>query len=115
MAKYLLVSSPIGGHVAPVRAVGAALARQGHRVRALTGSRFRSQIEDAGMTFLPMPEQADYDDTDLNGSFPGSAGLVAARQCDSTCPTCSSSQWHISTAPSYRRSTKSLLTASWPN
>ncbi|MGA7173472.1 MAG: nucleotide disphospho-sugar-binding domain-containing protein [Candidatus Dormiibacterota bacterium] len=75
MAKYLLVSSPIGGHVAPVRAVGAALARQGHRVRALTGSRFRSQIEDAGMTFLPMPEQADYDDTDLNGSFPGSAGL----------------------------------------
>jgi UDP:flavonoid glycosyltransferase YjiC (YdhE family) len=41
----------------------------------LTGSRFRSQIEYAGMTFLPMPPQADYDDADLNGSFPGRAGL----------------------------------------
>jgi UDP:flavonoid glycosyltransferase YjiC (YdhE family) len=48
-------------------------------VRVLTGSRFRSQIENSGMTFLPMPPQADYDDADLNGSFPGRAGLGGSK------------------------------------
>ena len=70
MASYLLVSSPIAGHVAPVRAVGAALVQGGHRVRVLTGSRFAPQIEAAGMTFVCWPPEADYDDVDLNGSFP---------------------------------------------
>jgi UDP:flavonoid glycosyltransferase YjiC (YdhE family) len=75
MATYLLMSSPIGGHVAPVQAVGAALVAQGHRVRMLTGSRFGPAIERDGMSFTAWPGPADYDDLDLNGSFPGRGGL----------------------------------------
>ena len=75
MASYLLLSSPIGGHVAPVRAVGAALVRQGHRVRMITGARFRGRIERDGISFIPWPAAADYDDVDLNASFPARAPL----------------------------------------
>jgi UDP:flavonoid glycosyltransferase YjiC (YdhE family) len=79
MASYLLVSSPIGGHVAPVRAVGATLVANGHKVRMLTGSRFGPAIERDGMSFTPWPGSADYDDLDLNGFFPGRRGLSGSR------------------------------------
>ncbi len=82
MAKYLLASSPIGGHVGPVRAVGEELVRRGHRVTMITGSRFRDDIESAGLTFVPWPAHADYDDRYLNRSFPrrrGRKGIRAVR------------------------------------
>ena len=79
MASYLLVSSPIGGHVSPVRALGAALVAKGHRVRMLTGSRFRPLIERDGMAFVTWPAGADFDDLDLNGSFPRRVGLAGAK------------------------------------
>ena len=82
MAKYLLASSPIGGHVAPLRAVGEELVRRGHEVTMITGSRFRADVEGAGLTFVPWPAPADYDDRDLNRSFPrrrGRKGIRAVR------------------------------------
>ncbi len=82
MANYLLASSPIGGHVAPVRAVGEELVRRGHHVTMITGSRFGADVESAGLTFVPWPAEADYDDRDLNRSFPcrrGRKGVGAVR------------------------------------
>lgn len=74
-ASYLLLSSPIRGHVSPVQAVGAALVAKGHRVRMLTGARFRPAIERDGMAFLAWPPAADYDDRNLDRAFPGRARL----------------------------------------
>ncbi len=48
----------------------------------ITGSRFRADIESAGMTFVSWPAAADYDDRDLDGSFPrrrGRKGIGAVR------------------------------------
>ena len=48
----------------------------------ITGSRFRADIESAGLTFVSWPAHADYDDRDLNRSFPcrrGRKGIGAVR------------------------------------
>lgn len=82
MAHHLLCSSPIWGHVAPMLRVGADLVARGHRVSLLTGAKYRSHVEEAGMRFLPLPADVDYDDADLDAWLPGRAekkGLAAVR------------------------------------
>jgi UDP:flavonoid glycosyltransferase YjiC (YdhE family) len=82
MAHYLLCSSPIWGHIAPMLRVGADLVARGHRVSLLTGAKYRSRVEEAGMRFLPLPADSDYDDADLDAWLPGRAGkkgLAAVR------------------------------------
>jgi UDP:flavonoid glycosyltransferase YjiC (YdhE family) len=74
MATYLLCSSPIYGHVMPQLEIGRYLAGRGHTVRMLTGSRFEDTITDAGLGFIPLPAACDFDDRDLDASFPGRAG-----------------------------------------
>jgi MGT family glycosyltransferase len=71
MATYLLCSSPIYGHVVPQVEIGRYLAGQGHAVRVLTGSRFKDMVTDAGLEFIALPEVCDFDDRDLDSSFPG--------------------------------------------
>ncbi len=44
------------GHAFPMLALGARLAERGHEVTFETWSRWRSDVEDAGMRFLPAPE-----------------------------------------------------------
>lgn len=75
MLSVLICSTPIHGHVVPLLAVTRHLVAQGHRVRFLTGRRWQHAVEDAGATHVPLPETADYDDRDMNGAFPGRAGL----------------------------------------
>ncbi|MHA7262086.1 glycosyltransferase [Arthrobacter sp. TMN-37] len=71
MATYLLCSSPIYGHVVPQIEIGRYLLVQGHRVRLLTGARFGELAADAGLEFIALPAAADFDDRDLDASFPG--------------------------------------------
>ncbi|WP_448811831.1 glycosyltransferase [Agromyces bauzanensis] len=75
MSSVLICSSPVHGHVAPLLAVARHLVDHGHRVRFLTGSRFRDAVTGTGADFLPLPAEADYDDRDLNAAFPGREGL----------------------------------------
>ncbi|QJU52288.1 glycosyltransferase [Herbiconiux sp. KACC 21604] len=75
MSSYLLCSTPVHGHVTPLLAVARHLADGGHRVRFLTGARYRASVESTGALFLPLPAEADYDDSDMNASFPERAGL----------------------------------------
>ncbi len=75
MLSLLLVSTPVHGHVAPVLNVARHLVSAGHRVRFLTGSRFRSSVEATGAQFLPLPAAADFDDRDLDRAFPGRTRL----------------------------------------
>lgn len=70
MANFVLCSSPVYGHVAPMITIGAELVRRGHRVRLLTGSRFRDAITAAGIEPVALPAESDYDDRDLDAAFP---------------------------------------------
>lgn len=74
--NVLLCSTPVHGHVTPLLAVSRALVERGHRVHFLTGSRYAGRAADTGATVLPLPPEADYDDTDMDAAFPGRAGLT---------------------------------------
>ncbi|GIH17122.1 glycosyltransferase [Rugosimonospora africana] len=71
MARYLLASSPIHGHVAPMTNIAASLVRAGHRVRFMTGVLFRTQVEAVGAQHVALPASVDYDARDLDAAFPG--------------------------------------------
>lgn len=75
MSSILLCSTPVHGHVTPLLAVARYLHEGGHSVRFLSGARFRESIEATGAEFLPLPADADFDDRDLDASFPGRVGL----------------------------------------
>jgi MGT family glycosyltransferase len=76
MVAILLVSTPVHGHVTPLLAVARFLVGRGHRVRFLTGSRFRGAVERTGAAFLPLPPEADYDVSEADSRFPGKRGLT---------------------------------------
>jgi UDP:flavonoid glycosyltransferase YjiC (YdhE family) len=71
MARYLLASTPVHGHVAPMTNIAAMLVRAGHRVRFLTGAHFREAVEAAGGQHVALPAAADYDARDMDAAFPG--------------------------------------------
>ena len=70
MTKVLLLSSPIFGHVSPMLALGRGLRRRGHEVTLLTGSKYAASAAGAGLDFLPLPPEVDYDDADLEAWLP---------------------------------------------
>lgn len=55
----LICSMPAVGHVGPLLVVATELQRRGWDVRLLTGARYRSMVEAAGIRFLPLPPEAD--------------------------------------------------------
>ncbi len=71
----LVCSTPVHGHIAPLVAVTRHLVASGHRVRFLTGARYRETVEAVGAEWLRLPAEADYDDTDMDAAFPGRVGL----------------------------------------
>lgn len=82
MSHFLLPSTPIYGHVAPMLTIGQGLAARGHRVSVLTGRKYRSAVESHGLAFLPLPAEVDYDDADLSAWLPGRErykGIAAGR------------------------------------
>lgn len=82
MGNFLLTSTPLFGHVAPLLAIGRALRARGHDVVMLTGTSFRTEIEAAGLSFLPLTPDVDFDDAHLDDWLPGRTrrrGLDAGR------------------------------------
>lgn len=82
MGNFLLTSTPLYGHVSPMLAIGRALRVRGHHVGMLTGTSFRAEVETAGLSFRPLPVDADFDDGRLDDWLPGRArrrGLDAGR------------------------------------
>ncbi|WP_213816771.1 glycosyltransferase [Glaciihabitans sp. dw_435] len=70
MATYLLGSTPLYGHAAPLISIGAHLVSEGHRVIMLTGSRFERQVLANGLEFVPLTGRADFDETDETSFVP---------------------------------------------
>lgn len=82
MYSLLLCSTPVHGHVTPLLAVARALVDAGHDVRFLTGRRYREAVERTGAQWVPLPAEADYDDGDVDASFPerrGRTGVAGAK------------------------------------
>lgn len=70
MSRYLLASTPLGGHVAPLIAVGRHLVAQGHQVTLISGSRFERAATAAGLQLIALHGSADYDEHDLSTYLP---------------------------------------------
>src|SRR5690606_3209191 len=76
MASILITSTPVVGHVTPLLPVAQTLVDAGHRVRFLTGDRYRDAVEQTGAEYLPLPDGADFDDRRIDEQFPGRVGLT---------------------------------------
>lgn len=70
MSNYLLCSSPIQGHVAPMIAIARDLVGRGHTVTVLTGSRFRDAVEAVGAGHRSLAGIADFDDRVIQEHLP---------------------------------------------
>lgn len=77
MARVLVCVQPARGHVGPTKPIVEALLAEGHDVTVVTGERYREAFGKATVRLLP-PE-ADFDETDLDGSIPGRAGKRGLR------------------------------------
>lgn len=64
MARYLLCSPPLRGHVGPIVAIGRDLVERGHHVVMLTGTGFAEAVVAAGLEFEPLGAGADFDERD---------------------------------------------------
>jgi UDP:flavonoid glycosyltransferase YjiC (YdhE family) len=70
MARFLMATMPMVGHVNPGLPIARRLVARGHEVVWYTGRRFQGRIEATGARFEPMREARDYDDRDLSAAFP---------------------------------------------
>ncbi|MBX3093244.1 MAG: hypothetical protein KF680_01670 [Cryobacterium sp.] len=104
MSRFLLSAMPFTGHVAPMTAVAQRLVAHGHDVRFYTGSRFRSRVEDAGAILVPWQAAPDFDENDLQATFPRLVGKKGVRQLFANLTDC-----FIGTAPAQVTD----LTAEW--
>ena len=74
MARFLIATIPVTGHVNPGLPIARALVRRGHEVWWYTGHKFRATIEATGARYIRMQAAYDYDDSDTDAAFPGRAG-----------------------------------------
>lgn len=70
MARFLIGTLPITGHVYPILPVARKLVERGHEVAWYAGERFRLKIERTGARWLPMKQARDFDDQDIEAAFP---------------------------------------------
>jgi MGT family glycosyltransferase len=76
MTRVIIATTPVYGHVAPLRAIAADLVGRGHHVTFLTGSAFKTFIEGTGATFVPLSGNANFDMSDP-AAFPARLQLQA--------------------------------------
>jgi UDP:flavonoid glycosyltransferase YjiC (YdhE family) len=80
MARFLIATVPVAGHVNPGLPIARALVERGHEVRWYTGQRFRKSVESTGARHLPMDATLDYDAENLDRAYPGRQGLTGLAQ-----------------------------------
>ena len=80
MARIVVGSVPVLGHLNPLVPIVRALVARGHEVRWLAGAKYRSKVEAAGAQFVPMTHARDYDDAQIDREFPGRTRLRGLAQ-----------------------------------
>lgn len=59
MAKILVAAPPVTGELSPLLRIAEGLSLRGHQITVITGSRFRTDVEAAGLGFMPVSGLAD--------------------------------------------------------
>ena len=77
MARFLICTMPMAGHVNPGLPIARALIGRGHAVTWYTGRRFQAAIEATGARYAPMQATADTDLEDYFPNLPKPPGLAA--------------------------------------
>jgi glycosyltransferase, MGT family len=70
MARILIATMPIPGHVAPFAPVARQLAERGHEVVWYTSHHFQKSVERTGAAFAPLRHAYDFGDMDTEKHFP---------------------------------------------
>ena len=110
MSTYLVCSTPVYGHVAPMLTIAEYLAARGHRVIVLTGSRFAERVEEQGLEFRPLGGNADFDDRDMDSYLPDRdrhSGLALAQYDIQT--------MFVNTIPAQYRAVEGILASEKPD
>ena len=82
MARILVATVPLTGHVIPMLVLVRALTRRGHDVRWYGGKKFAPAIQAAGACFEPLRNAPDWDDADVEAALPalrGKRGLARVK------------------------------------
>jgi UDP:flavonoid glycosyltransferase YjiC (YdhE family) len=74
MTRFLFCTVPVVGHINPGLPIARALIGRGHEVCWYTGRKYQTQVEATGARYEPMRAALDYDDQDLQATFPDLAG-----------------------------------------
>jgi len=80
MARLLVATVPLTGHVNPMVLLVRQLIERGHDVRWYGGARFASTITATGAAFTPMRAAVDWDDRDVERAFPALRGTRGLRR-----------------------------------
>src|SRR5687768_11750164 len=75
MARILFGSTPGSGHVRPGLPIARELVARGHEVVWYTSDRFRASIERTGARHVGFTAAFDFDEADLDASFPGRSSV----------------------------------------
>ena len=71
VARFLLCTMPLTGHIRPGLPIARKLVERGHEVRWYTGRKFQPDVEATGARFEPLRNALDFDDGSLETVFPG--------------------------------------------
>ena len=80
MADVMIAVMPFAGHVAPLAAVASAFLEAGHAVRVYTGSAHAARFAGIGAGVVPWTRAPDFDEGDLQATFPMLRGRKGPRQ-----------------------------------
>ncbi|MDH6242627.1 glycosyltransferase [Mycobacterium sp. OTB74] len=79
MSSIVICSIPAHGHVTPLLSVAKGFVERGDDVRFITGRKFADKVTAVGASFMPLPEEADFDDASLFDQFPQRAKLKGTK------------------------------------
>ncbi len=70
MARLLVATVPLTGHVHPMLPLVRALIARGHHVQWYAAKKFARSIQATGATFAPMRAAHDWDDAEVEAALP---------------------------------------------
>ena len=78
--KIMVTGMPFAGHAGPLRPLVRGLVERGHEVRVHAGRRYAEAFRAAGATVVPWQAAADFDEHDLQATFPRLGAGTGPRQ-----------------------------------
>jgi MGT family glycosyltransferase len=79
MSSIIIGCIPAHGHVTPLLSPARGFVERGDDVRFITGRKFADRVTATGATFVPLPEEADFDDASIFDQFPERAKLSGTK------------------------------------